>query len=65
MKEGMESQEESEVAWCNDKGYEGNSRVCSSGGEKLQKKQLEVMGTTKEEIIKGDPKCPELIATSV
>ena len=33
--------------------------------KKLQKKQLEVMGTTKAEILKGDPKCPELIATIV
>ena len=31
-------------------------------GQKSQNKQLEVRGTTKEEIMKGDPKCPNLIA---
>ena len=39
--------------------------MCCSGGEKSRKKQLEVRGTTKAEILKGDPKYPGLIATSV
>ena len=33
--------------------------------KKSRKKQLEVRGTTKSEILKGDPKCPDLIVTSV
>ena len=33
--------------------------------QKSQKKQLEVRRTTKAEILKGDPKCSDLIATSV
>ena len=33
--------------------------------QKSRKKQLEVRGTTKAEILKGDPKCPDLISTSV
>ena len=33
--------------------------------QKPQKKQLEVRGTKKSAILKGEPKCPDLIATSV
>ena len=39
--------------------------MCCSGGEKSRKKHLEVRGTTKAAILKGDPNCPDLIATSV
>ena len=33
--------------------------------QKSRKKQLEVRGTTKAEILKDDPKCPDLISTCV
>ena len=33
--------------------------------QKSRKKQLEVRRTTKVAILKGEPKCPDLIATSV
>ena len=61
----MESQEESEGAWCEKKGDEGNSRVCCSGGVKITKEAVGVRGTTKAEILKCDPKCSDLIATIV
>ena len=51
----------------------GVTRKCMQGiigcvvqeEQKSRKKQLEVRGTTKAAILKGDPKCPDLIATSV
>ena len=33
--------------------------------EKSKKKQLLVRGTTKAAVLKGDPNCPDLVATSV
>ena len=47
------------------KGMRGIPGCVVQEEKKLQKKQLEVRGRTKSAILKGEPKCPELIATSV
>ena len=54
----MESQEEIKAAWCDEKGYVGNSRVCCSGGAKITK---ETVGGK----VNNDTKCPDIISTSV
>ena len=43
----MESQEEIEGAWCDEKGYEGNSRVCCSGGAKITEETVRGEGNKK------------------
>ena len=47
------------------KGMRGIPGCVVQEDQKSLKKQLEVSGTTKAAIMKGDPKCPDLIATSV
>ena len=47
------------------KGMRGIPGCAVQEKQKSQKKQLEVRGTTKAAIMKGEPKCPDLIATSV
>ena len=61
----MESQKESEGAWCDYKGYEGDLGWVVQEEQKSWKKQLEVRGTTKAAILKGDQMCPDLIVTIV
>ena len=43
----MESQEEIEGAWCDEKGYDGNYRVCCSGGAKITKEAVGGEGNNK------------------
>ena len=47
------------------KGMRGIPGCVVQEEQKSGKKQLEVRGTTKAAILKGDPKFPDLIATSV
>ena len=47
------------------KGMRGITGCVVQEEKKSRKKQLEVRETTKSAILKGDPKCPDLIATSV
>ena len=47
------------------KGMRGIPGCVVQEEQKSRKKQLEVKGTTKVAILKSDPKCPDLIATSV
>ena len=47
------------------KGMRGIPGCVFQEEQKSRKKQLEVRGTTKLAIMKVDPKCPDLIATSV
>ena len=47
------------------KGMRGIPGCVVQEEKKSRKKQLEVRGTTKEAILKGNPKCPDLIATRV
>ena len=46
------------------KGMRGIPGCVVQEEQKSRKKKLEVRGTTKEEIMKGKPKCPDLISTS-
>ena len=47
------------------KGMRGVPSCVVQDEAKSQKKQLEVRGTTKAAVLKGDPDCPDLVATSV
>ena len=47
------------------KGMRGIPSCVVQNEEKARKKQLMVRGTTKAAVLKGDPDCPDLIATSV
>ena len=58
LKEVMESQEEIEGAWCDDKGHEGNSRVCCSGGAKITKETVGVEVNNKSSNSERRPKVP-------
>ena len=47
LQEGIELQEEIAGAWCDEKGYEGKSRVCCSVGEKITKETVGGEGNNK------------------